>query len=406
MPSSIKKILVLVLFPLTFSSQHICDTDKFNENFIENNPKHYQTIENQIQDYLSFNPKSSQTITIPIVFHVVWINRIQNIPDSVIYQQVEVLNSIFSAKNSDTINLTDTLKNWVGNFNIKFELAHRDPYGYPTKGINRKKTISPHFSYWNDPVKKSHYGIAPWPTNRYLNVWICDLTENSMGYAQFPGGPEETDGIVIDWQSVGNQIYPWTSSDLHEWAKGKVLVHEIGHWLNLFHPWGNTYSGCGEDYIPETPHQKGPIYPEANCPDTLFSECQDSGRLFIKHYMDYAGSSCMVCFTKNQVLRGLASLHTYRSELINSYQSQTIASGFDNTKIYPTYAEEKFYIEFPEYLGSIDILIYNLQGQLEKKLTIVDKWFFIVYIQDLSPGVYVVNIIHNEKPVFNKKILH
>ena len=56
MSSSIKKILVLVLFPLTFSSQHICDTDKFNENFIENNPKHYQTIENQIQDYLSFNP--------------------------------------------------------------------------------------------------------------------------------------------------------------------------------------------------------------------------------------------------------------------------------------------------------------------------------------------------------------
>ena len=124
-------------------------------------------------------------------------------------------------------------------------------------------------------------------------------------------------------------------------------------------------------------------------------------KTFLRNRLNYFGM-----LTKNQVLRGLASLHTYRSELINSYQSQTIASGFDNTKIYPTYAEEKFYIEFPEYLGSIDILIYNLQGQLEKKLTIVDKWFFIVYIQDLSPGVYVVSIIHNEKPVFNKKILH
>ena len=400
-----KKITILIVFFCKiFLGQNPCGTDDYNQIFFDSNPQIYQTIEKEIQVGLKSSPTFSQ-ITIPIVFHIVWINRIQNLHDSVIYQQVEVLNQIFNTQNSDTVNLTDTLKNWVGNFNIKFEMAYRDPNGLPTTGIVRKKTINPHFSYWNDPVKKSHYGVAPWPTDKYLNIWVCDLNGGLMGYSQFPGGPEETDGVVIDWQTVGNQIYPWTSSDLHEWARGKVLVHEIGHWLNLFHSWGNTYSGCGEDFIPETSRQKGPIYPEANCPDTLFSECQDSGRLFIKQYMEYTGSSCMVCFTKNQVLRGLASLHTYRSELINNYQPQKILNGFENTKLYPNIFSDHIYLEFPYYKGELEILIYNIKGQLIQNQKIADRWFYIMYPYKLPPGIYLMRILHNSIPVFNKKII-
>ena len=347
-----KKLLVFIFFISKITlSQNLCGTDEYNKDFITNNPSTYTQIERSLQKYLSNNKKSKTQITIPVVFHVVWINKIQNLHDSIIHQQLEVLNSIFNAQNADTSNLTDTLKNWVGNFNINFEIAHRDPEGLPTYGITRKKTIQPSFSYWNDPVKKSYYGTAPWPTNRYLNIWICDLNGGLKGYAQFPGGPNETDGVVIDWQTVGNQIYPWTSSENYEWSRGKVLVHEIGHWLNLYHPWGNTYSGCGEDHIPEIHKQFGPIYPGQACPDTMFSSCSDSGRLFIKHYMDYAGSSCMCTFTKNQVLRGLASLNTYRTEMINSYNPQIAIEGFENIKIYPTSFQDKFYIEFPEYEG-------------------------------------------------------
>ena len=401
-----RKILILILFISNFLlGQTPCETDTYNKFYIDSNPELYKSIENQLQNYLKNNPKSSVNITIPIVFHVVWINRIQNLHDSVIYHQVEVLNKIFNAQNADTINLTDTLKNWVGNFNIRFEIAHRDPDGFPTNGITRKKTIHPHFSYWNDPVKKLPYGVLPWPTNRYLNIWICDLNEGLQGYAQFPGGPEETDGIAIDWQTVGNQIYPWTASENYEWAKGKVLVHEIGHWLNLYHPWGNEFSGCGEDHIPEIHKQSGPIYPGQACPDTMFSSCSDSGRLFIKHYMDYAGSSCMCTFTKNQVLRGLASLNTYRNEMINSYEPRPIINGFENTKIYPTYVLDKLYFEFPEYSGIIKISIYNLQGKLVNVFNIQDKHYTIFYLSHLTNGIYIVNLSYQETSVLNRKIL-
>ena len=401
-----KKILILILFISNFLfGQTPCGTDVYNKFYIDSNPYFYKTIESQLQNYLKNTPKSSINITIPIVFHVVWINRIQNLHDSVIYQQVEVLNSIFNSQNADTINLTDTLKKWRGNFNISFEIAHRDPDGLPTNGITRKKTINPHFSYWNDPVKKSHYGTAPWPTDRYLNIWICDLNEGLKGYAQFPGGPHETDGVVIDWQTVGNQIYPWTSSEDYEWSRGKVLVHEIGHWLNLYHPWGNTYSGCGEDYIPEIHKQLGPIYPGQACPDSMFSSCSDSNRLFIKHYMDYSGSSCMCTFTKNQVLRGLASLNTYRKEMIDSYESKFIINGFENTKIYPTYVMDKLYFEFPDYNGTIKISIYNLRGKLVNVYNIKNKDYTILHLSHLSNGIYIVNLSYQENTVLHKKIL-
>ena len=121
--------------------------------------------------------------------------------------------------------------------------------------------------------------------------------------------------------------------------------------------------------------------------------------------MDYAGSSCMVCFTKNQVLRGLASLHTYRSELINNYIPQIAISGFENTKIYPTFVEDKIYFEFPEYEDKIEILFFNLQGQLLKKSTVENKWFHLIYPYELVPGFYLINIYHNNIKVFSQKIL-
>tara|TARA_R100001443_G_scaffold116688_2_gene138059 strand:+ start:1176 stop:2390 length:1215 start_codon:yes stop_codon:yes gene_type:complete len=400
-----RNLLILILFISNFLlGQNPCGTDGYNKFYIDSNPKSYKNIENQLQDYLKITPKSTTNITIPVVFHVVWINNIQNLHDSVIYHQLEVLNSIFNSQNPDTVNLTDTLKRWVGDFNINFEIAHRDPNGFPTRGITRKKTFHPHFSYWNNPVKKLPYGVLPWPTDRYLNIWICDLNDGLNGYAQFPGGPEETDGIVVDWQTVGNQIYPWVSFENYEWAKGKVLVHEIGHWLNLYHPWGNDGS-CTEDYIPETSFQNSPIFPHNNCPDTMFSSCSDSGRIFIKHYMDYSGSSCMCTFTKNQVLRGLASLNTYRIKMVENYLPKPIINGFENTKIYPTYVQDIIYIEFPIYEGIIEILIYNLQGRLMKQLITQNNHFETLNLSDLVNGIYVVNLLHNGKSVVNKKII-
>jgi len=397
-------ILILILLPIGLWSQHICVTDEYNKPLYDSNPIKYEQIEKDLQHHLRIpKQKDDNQIVIPVVFHIVWIDDNQNLPDSVIHHQLEVLNKSFNLKNNDTVILTDTLKKWVGNFNIKFELAYKDPNGILTNGITRKKTINPHFSYYNDPVKDSHYGTNSWPTGRYLNIWVCNLLDGFHGYAQFPGGPIETDGVVVDWQTVGNGHYPWTYPNSENLACGKVLVHEIGHWLNLYHPWGNTTSGCGDDYIPETGLQDGPVYHTNDCYDTLFSLCNPSERVFVKHYMDYSGCDCMVTFTKNQVDRGLSSLMTQRLPMIENYERRPTLNGFEGTIILPTLVKDKLYFTFPKSDGVITIIIYDLMGREILKSSTSQQFKEITF--NTPNGYYIVCVLYNGEVVRKQKII-
>jgi len=398
--------LGIILFSFISYSQQFCVTDEYNKKLIKEVPEHYQKIEEQIQNYLKGNKlKSEETVVIPVVFHIVWIDDRQNLSKEVIKDQLEVLNASFNAQNSDTSILTDTLKNWVGNFKIRFELAHIDPNGSVTNGITRTETINPHFSYYGDPVKKSNYGKEPWPTDRYLNIWVCNLIDGFHGYAQFPGGPQETDGVVVDWQTFGNRSYSWTYPISENIACGKVLVHEIGHWLNLYHPWGNNPLGCGNDYIPETGLQEVPVYHYNECLDTLISTCNLVDRVFVKHYMDYSGCDCMVAFTKNQVERGLASLYTYREELISNHQPIPSTSDFSGIVINPTLTTGTFYVSLPENNEEIEILIFDLNGRIISKVDANGENLIIFNIEDKSNGMYFVVVKSLDEYILSRKIL-
>ena len=402
-----KYLLFLFLFiPNIIFSQSICGTDEYNKPLIENNPKQYESIERAIQNYINGSRfKTTGKIVIPVVFHIIWQDDNENLADSVIHHQVEVLNEAFNATNSDTSILTDTLKNWVGNFEISFELAYLDPEGNPTTGITRRKTQAPHFSYWGNYMKfDSTNGTNAWPTDKYLNFWVCDLYGGLLGYAQFPGGPSETDGLVLDWQITGNQIYPWTYPNLESFAGGRVAVHEVGHWLNLFHPWGNN-GQCSEDHIPETGKQEGPVYPSAQCPDTLISNCEPAERVFVKHYMDYCGNACMVCFTKSQVERGMASLMTNRLSIIENYIPRPTVNTFDETKINPTLTKGRLYFEFPEYEGRLDIEIYDIMGRSVWSTNLWGERYYELFLGKNVNGTYIIQLIYNKKSVFSKKIV-
>tara|TARA_B100000963_G_scaffold176268_4_gene153345 strand:- start:12375 stop:13697 length:1323 start_codon:yes stop_codon:yes gene_type:complete len=394
--------LSLLIFK-TCLGQTPCATDEYNKPFIEQNPQKYAEIEKDIQRYLKApRVKSDGTYVIPIVVHVVYNDWRENLHDSIIYQQLKVLNDRFNLRNADTVLLTDTLQNWKGNFKISFELAHLDPEGYPTTGITRTHTNVGEFSYYSNNVKKSSQGKAGWPNNRYLNIWICDLYDGLMGYAQFPGGEDWSDGVVVDWQSVGDRVYSWTYPMFHSWAKGHVLVHEIGHWLNLHHPWGD-WGPCGDDYIPETGLQDGPIYPSAQCPDTLFSQCDTPERVFVKHYMDYVGADCMCTFTKNQVARGIASLENSRVELLNSYVPKPILTGFENTKVRPTFTKGRIILEFPQYEGTLKIAIYDMLGrEIHMRQT---TFPFIDIKLNIPNGSYIIDVLKKDKRVFQQKII-
>ena len=243
---------------------------------------------------------------IPVVIHVVYRAWLENISAEQVASQIDVLNQDFSKRNPDVELVPSVWLDVVGDARIVFKLADRDPQGAVTNGITRTSTNVASFSD-DDAVKFADRGGADaWPADCYLNVWVCHL-EDLLGYAQFPGGPAQTDGVVIDYRSFGTSGTAEAPFHL-----GRTATHEVGHWLNLFHIWGDDGMGCaGTDQVDDTPNQAGPntgrpSFPQVTCDNG------PNGDMFV-NFMDYVDDSSMVMFTVGQVERMHAALDHGRS---------------------------------------------------------------------------------------------
>ena len=168
-------------------------------------------------------------------------------------------------------------------------MATKDPAGNTSTGITRTKTDRTSFGD-DDTVKSSTSGgIEPWPTDQYLNLWVCNLGGGLLGYAQFPGGPPETDGVVILYTAFGSKGAAKTPFNL-----GRTATHEVGHWLNLRHIWGDTEDCSGTDFVDDTPNQQHPNYGKPGFPHISCSN-GPNGDMFM-NYMDYVDDDSMFLF--------------------------------------------------------------------------------------------------------------
>lgn len=250
-------------------------------------------------------------ITIPVVVHVVFNIQAENISTGQIRSQMRVLNKDFRAKNTDKNKVPAVWQGLVADANIKFILARKDPRGKTTTGITRTHTNRTSFSYQDDTVKSvATGGVDPWPTDKYLNIWVCKLAGGILGYAQFPGGPAETDGVVIRNTEFGTEGTVAAPYNL-----GRTTTHEIGHWLNLGHIWGDSrIANCRDsDLVDDTPNQEAPNYGKPTFPH-VSCENGPNGDMFM-NYMDYVDDNSMQMFTAQQVLRMQAVLDGPRSTI-------------------------------------------------------------------------------------------
>src|SRR5580765_8250179 len=243
---------------------------------------------------------------IPVVVHVVWNTAVQNISDTQVVSQIDILNRDFRRTNPDVANTPAAFLPLASDARIEFLLANTDPNGAPTTGIERRQSNVVSFSS-NDAVKsQASGGINAWPADRYLNIWVCQLSGTLLGYAQFPGGPAATDGVVIRHSAFGN-----TGTAAPPFHLGRTATHEIGHWLNLNHIWGDDGSGCtGTDNVNDTPNQAGantgtPAFPHITCGNG------PNGDMFM-NYMDYVDDAAMFMFSAGQVARMQACLDAPR----------------------------------------------------------------------------------------------
>lgn len=256
-----------------------------------------QQIEQQTQQIVSnMANKTAAIVTIPVVFHVLYNTSSQNISDAKCIAQLSQLNLDYARLNADASSTPSAFTGVASNTQIQFCLAQRDPQGNATTGIIHKSTTVASFTS-NDNVKRSaNGGDDAWSSSNYLNIWVCNLGGGLLGYAQFPGGTASTDGVVVLYSSVGSVLSPGTATPYH---LGRTMTHEVGHWLNLRHIWGDA--SCGNDLVSDTPTQSTsnfgcPTFPHVTCSNGA------NGDMFM-NYMDYTDDGCMNMFTAGQTAR-------------------------------------------------------------------------------------------------------
>jgi hypothetical protein len=256
-------------------------------------------------------------VMIPVVVHVVWNTSTQNVSDARVMAQINQLNLDYARANSDAGNTPSAFTGLAANTDIQFCLAQRDPSGNATTGIERRQTTVSSFSSTSDNVK--HYstgGLDAWPSSSYLNLWVCNLGSSLLGYAQFPGGAASTDGVAVLYSSVGSMTVPGTISS---YKYGRSATHEVGHWMNLRHIWGDDGSSCsGSDQVSDTPNQSSENY---GCPSYPHVSCSNgpNGDMFM-NYMDYSDDLCMNMFSSGQAdrMQSVFSAGGARASMLNS----------------------------------------------------------------------------------------
>ncbi|WP_182413419.1 M43 family zinc metalloprotease [Adhaeribacter radiodurans] len=258
-----------------------------------------------------------QPVTVvPVVFHVVYHTSQENISTEQILSQLEILNEDYRRLNADSSQTLPQFKGVAADSRIQFCLATRDPKGNPTTGVTRKFTSTTEFDQ-DDAVKFSVYGGQnAWDSERYLNIWVCNLQSKTLGYAQYPGSLAETDGVVLDYTTIGRApANPFAS----RFNLGRTGTHEIAHWLGLQHIWGTNDTGsCNDsDDINDTPNQDKP---STGCPTGKVESCSNgsAGGNMYQNFLDYTDDACMNLFTQDQAEYMQSILSTVRQNILTT----------------------------------------------------------------------------------------
>ena len=320
-----KKLVTACVTLLSISAglhaQQPCATDKKYREMVEKYPG-ILTLEKEFDDQMevklhhvlpaagartTISVSDTTIFDIPIVIHVVHDYGTEDLPDDLLYTAAQYWASIYMAQNADTSTVIAPFKQYVGDARIRLHLATKDPNGNPTKGITR------HMSYLtmnaDDGAK-----FDPWDDTKYVNIWFINTfgasATGAAAYAYLPGTAAympNYDGVIC-------------LADYANYAK--TVPHEIGHVLNLWHPWGSTNNpdvACGDDHVDDTPPTKG-HNPVGCVPSALYDTDCASGYMVTYHsasggdsivnypdtvnaqnIMDY--TYCQAMFTKGQVFR-------------------------------------------------------------------------------------------------------
>ncbi len=341
-------------------------------------------------------PSTFNPVTIPVVVHVIYNNENQNISNTRITEQIDILNDDFAANNSDIDNyIPDQYSTVVSQgAEISFCLVQ----------TKRVQTSVSSFST-NDAMKFSSSGgsDAVDPT-KYLNIWVCNMSGGILGYAQFPGGNPETDGVVVLYSAFGNSG--------GNYGLGRTATHEVGHYFNLRHIWGDRR--CGSDLVDDTPLHDAANY---GCPSNgATSNCKGPIVEMWMNYMDYTYDRCMYMFSEGQSLRMQATLSAGgpRESMVQTDACATKSSSIpanhlmesnifndklSGFQVYPTLTAGNINIRFYSSKNNVaELTLFNNAGvMVAKKRFAVNEGQNIksIELENLANGLYIARLHEN-----------
>lgn len=344
----------------------------------------------------------SQTIIIPVVFHVCYKDVPGNVPDSVLQHQLDVLNEDYNAMNPDIVNVPPVWQPVIGNMNILFTLATIDPLGNPTSGIERRDATS---------ASDIHYyatgGLDMWPDTSYCNIWVTKLSPSGLlAYATFPGSTG-IDGMDIDYRCVGRgentQWYPYN--------RGRVATHELGHWFGLMHPWSSDTTNCPDgDTLADTPNCAFETYGYYAPGTIILDPCTPTapGKMW-QNFMDFTDDSAMCMFTQFQVTRMIWVMNNMRMGFLTPDGVDAVSELAKHSRytVFPSpSANGIFQLNRTDAGEDAVVEVYDLQGRMivtPMQFT-TGNTMMLIDLSSYSNGTYSV-IIRTANAVEYKRVV-
>lgn len=412
-------LVVIAIMPVSVQGQVCLSQDLLNEQLHEQSAvvadrSRIETFtRNWIENYQDHSGMPREVAVIPVVVHVVWRTAAENISDEQIISQIEVLNRDFRKTNADSENVVyPPFQNVRADAEIEFQLATVDPFGNVTTGITRTQTNIPEIGIFRVNGKRAICyeelgGHDVWCSNHYLNIWIGAFPSGIAGEASFPGQdiPEE-DGVRIAPHRFGT-VGTATSTPYH---LGRTATHEIGHYFNLYHVWGNSGDSnpdcIFDDEVADTPKQTGNYLNQ--CPTFTppwQSSCIANTPDMFCNYMNYTNDACMVMFTQGQKLRMRAALDGSRSGLVSqSGACLPVSNQFEPTPdaavvLHPNPANQFVVIE--GLSAGYDVRCFSTNGTLWPVYQALENE---IRVGHLPAGAYILQI-KNERNMITKMLI-
>lgn len=403
-----------------------------------------QAMEQMVHKATVRQKSSSSVLTIPVVFHVVYNDSTENIPDSVLQNQIDILNESFRRQNADTSNLRSVFHPYVADARIEFELASQAPDGSPTTGITRTSTSVQHFGgilpyaqnqtaqiqQWvNDSLfynlfrltNDSMGGVNAWDTARYLNIWIGDLrvfepkinnfeelvflglASPPYNHPNFLGTGFDTltteQGVLMHYVTVGANnpnTYPAPYGAFNSVLdEGGITVHEVGHFLGLRHIWGDGRCNA-DDFIMDTPLSNGSGQFLCNknrntCIDSIGGvDLPDMA----ENFMDYSSDACMNSFTRGQVQVMRQALTSFRPNLYSLSQEEW-SGPQGQIAVFPNPTAGTVRLKAERAYQALTLRVYNPQGKLIQVREASGNETVELQLEG-PPGLYLIQVIGDE----------